>query len=256
MHLDHVAFGGSDFDALTAALGTCGLTPTYGGEHADGSTHMSLVAFPDGSYLELIVPTDGDPRRWRERLLGDAGPCAWAIRSDDVAADAKRAIDAGVPVDGPHREGRARPDGTRVEWDVVVLGDDLALPFAIRDRTPREYRVAPEEQPHLSGVAEVVLAVGSDAPDFERLYRFPSPVTGEWEGRTLRHFPGTPVTLVADPERVAAVGPGPAAFLLGTDSLAAAANAYALTEPEPWLDGRLAWFDAPAFRGRLGVRER
>jgi len=49
---------------------------------------------------------------------------------------------------------------------------------------------------------------------------------------------------------------GPCACLFGTDDLAAARDAYPLTEPHSWPDGRVAFFDSEQFGARLGVVER
>lgn len=300
LDIDHVAFGGPDLDSLREAAANVGLPTEYGGEHGTGTTHMAVVGLPDGTYLELVAPTPetdpGDAGFWPTHLAADAGPSGWCLDVPRVAEEAKRAIDAGVRVDGPHEASRTRPDGTRVEWDMCFEGpaDDERLPFVISDRTPREYRVRPHpalaESP-LSGVGCVVLAVSDRAETADlltRRYRLPTPVeaTGPFEEFTV--IPGTPIALAEASEsggtdgddgdgladRVRRVGEGPCAFLLEADDsdegpssgdrtqsndFDAVADRFALTDAEafgPERGGTVAWFDDDAFRGRLGVVSR
>lgn len=283
MQLDHVAYAWTDLDTLVEAFERVGFTPEYGGVHATGTTHMSLVTFPDGSYLELLSTTPGtdpaDAGFWAEHVAADAGPAGWCIAVDDTRMWAKQCIDAGLPVDGPRTAGRQRDDGRRVEWDMVFVGDgDERHPFAITDRTPREYRVpAVDETPEsassgtLTGVADVVVAVSDlDAAvdEFRRSYRFPTPARwtdGDF-GATLASFPGQPVTL-AEPDgskswltdRLDDVGPGPCSYLLGTDDVDAAHDRYALSTPTAWGgekdDRRVSWVDSNRLGTTVGVAD-
>ena len=192
----------------------------------------------------------------------------------DPRAWAKARIDAGLPVDGPKTAGRERDDGARVEWDMVFVGTEeegerQVHPFAISDRTPRERRVTPTpsvaEGP-LTGVADVVVAV----PDLHetvgmlrRTYRLPTPETWEDEafGARLASFPGQPLTLASPlddswlAERLETVGAGPCAYLLGSEGLDAACDAYDLSEPTTWGDERVAWVDSDLLGTTVGVVE-
>lgn len=269
LDIDHVASAWADREAGVAACEAVGLPTADGGEHADGTTAMSVVGFPDGSYLELITDTgEAEPARWPAFVAGDAGPCAWCVGTDDVRAALSRALDAGVRVAGPDRDGRTRPDGVRVEWETAVLGDDLGatLPFLIEDRTPRRYRVTPAPalvDGPLVGVAEVVVLTedpSSLAATLDRAFRVPRPETVDPEGfgATLHRFPGAGVAL-AEPDggrladRLDAFGPAPCAVLVETADLAHALDTFDLTEPTAWGGDRVAWFDHPALREWLGV---
>ena len=53
MKLDHVTIAGSSLDRLRDAFARIGLATEYGGAHANGVTHMALLGFDDGSYIEL-----------------------------------------------------------------------------------------------------------------------------------------------------------------------------------------------------------
>jgi hypothetical protein len=270
MHVDHVAFGWDDLDPVRVALDAVGLPFDEGGTHADGTTHMALTGFPDGSYLEYVAPTpETDPDDagfWPAALAARAGPAAWCVRVDDVVAETKRAIDAGFAVEGPLHGGRDRPDGRRVEWDQtferVDAPDRWLFPFPIVDRTPRAWRVAETDGVRaLSGVDTVVLGV-ADVDDaaalFDRRYRIPAPAPIETDAvdGDVADVPGAPIALTeAGESRLARVGERPVAVLLGTDDLAAARTAYDLTDPVAWGARRVAWVDHDTFRGRVGVVE-
>src|SRR5260370_41127311 len=132
---------------------------------------MALVSFPDGSYLELMgIQTNADARQvaehvWAKFLKEDAGPCAWAMREKDLAAEVGRLKAAGIAVSAPVGSGRARPDGVRLEWETSGVGGGTRgtfFPFLIQDRTPREQRVYPQGKPvtkEFRGVTRVVIAV-------------------------------------------------------------------------------------------------
>ncbi|WP_267639687.1 VOC family protein [Haloarchaeobius amylolyticus] len=271
LHIDHVATAWTDREAAEAACRAVGLPTTYGGEHADGTTEMSIVGFPDGSYLELITATgEATPSRWPEFIRGDAGPCAWCIRTEDLRGALRRALDTGLRVAGPDRDGRERPDGLHVEWETAILGDSLGatLPFCIEDRTPRRYRVTPHEDladGPLRGIAEVVVLTKDAAPlaqDFDRAFRLPQPETVDPTGfgATLHRFPGAAVAL-AEPTgdrlggRLDDFGPAPCAVLLEATDLDHARDAFSLGEPVSWGEDRVAWFDHPRLHRQIGVVE-
>jgi len=274
--LDHVPFAWSDHDAVVAEFERLGLAPDYGGVHGHGGTEMSVLGFDDRSYVELIAPRDAggdsDHWLWPDHLRADGGPAAWCVRVPDIAREAKRAIDAGRPVDGPAAGSRERSDGRLVEWDRVAVGRPgrrLLYPFAIADRTPLDHRVPTSRSVAggpLTGVGEVVLAARDPdavADSFRDLYRFPRPVERAVPGfGPVASFPGRPVAVAGDgpgwlDDRLDRFRPGPCACLLATDDLAAARAAHPLGEPVDWPgDRRVAFFESDAFGRRLGVIQR
>jgi hypothetical protein len=264
LKIDHVTLAGTDLKVLEQVLARAGLATDYGGPHSNGITHMSLLGFDDGSYIELIStlePGQAAPW-WDAHIQGNGGPCAWAVEAGDVAAEAARIAALGIPVRGPNAMTRQRPDGVLVEWDLAFVGDKqpgATLPFLIRDRTPREWRVRPSASvtgTDLTGVAMVVLGVHDlerAADLFRRVYGWPAPVTKDDVnfGR-LAHFPGTPVSLAAPlhpndflAERLRRFDESPCAFLIGTFNLHAASNRLRLGTVSSWFDRQVFWFDAP-----------
>ena len=276
LSVDHVTVAGARLEPLQEAFTGFGLPPTYGGAHSNGITHMALLAFADGSYIELISTLQAGRTSpwWHAHIAGDGGACAWAVRSNDVATEAARVAAAGVPVRGPIPMHRARPDGTRVEWELAYLGDGepgAALPFVIHDRTPRDRRVpasALVAASTLDGVVMVVLGVydlNKSAELFRRAYDWPAPDTLEDAqfGARLAHFPGTPVMLATPlagdtwlAERLARFGESPCAFLLAAPDFEAACRRFGLVPSAEWLGRRVAWFGPDRIQGLyLGLVE-
>lgn len=268
LQIDHVTVAWSDLEVLMDEFASLGLPPDYGGVHGNGVTHMAVLGFDDGSYIELIstVEPDGRSPLWTQHIAEDGGPASWAIGVDDAAVTAKRAIDAGLPVNGPRSMTRERPDGTRLEWDLAFVdGYGETLPFVISDRTPREYRVQPSENVTdgpLAGIAEVVIGVDTIDPDpFRRLHRFPTPVRTEYDPwpATLASFPGQPVTLATPTgpgrlaDRIDRLGASPCAFLLEANDFATAQEVYPLGAPTEWIGRRVAWFESDRLNTALGV---
>jgi hypothetical protein len=270
--VDHVPFAYGDLEEISEEFERLGLAPEYGGVHDNGITHMSVLGFGDGSYLELIAERSaGEHGFWPDHIRADAGPAAWCVRVSDVAEECVRIVRAGHPVRGPLYGNRERDDGTLVEWDRAEFGTPerrLLLPFAIEDRTPLTYRVTESQSvadAPLSGIGQVVLAADDAAAAtalFRDLYRFPEPVEATVPGfGSVRSFPGQPVAIAGGDEgwiadRLSAFPDGPCAVLLSTPDLDAAREAHPVGESRPWPDGRIATFDSDLTGPRLGVVER
>ena len=159
MHIaiDHITICVSKLEPLQEAFAELGLTPDYGGPHANGITHMALLGFADGSYLELIAPYQGQAEGspWAKLMVGDAGPGAWAVGTENIQGAVARLRSQGIETVGPVAGSRHRPDGTLIEWETASLGPGSAgslLPFLIQDHTPRELRVQPSASLQKSGI--------------------------------------------------------------------------------------------------------
>lgn len=276
LRIDHVTIAGPDLDRLRGAFAAAGLETAYGGPHSNGVTHMALLGFDDGSYIELISTLE--PRApsplWDAPIREGAGPCAWAVIASDVAGEAERLRGLGVTVEGPLRLERRRPDGRLAEWDMAFPGEHppgAVLPFFLRDRTPRALRVEPSPAvagTELRGIDAVVIGV-RDLESAVRLFRaaygWEEPVHGElsaW-GARLAQFDGTPVILAAPSgdgwlaRRTSRFGDLPCAFLLASEDLARSERRFgdARTTRGSLLGAPVAWLDPEALAGtRVGLR--
>jgi hypothetical protein len=258
---------------MQAGLKAAGIESVYGGAHTNRATEMALISFPDGSYLELMgIQPRADAEavarhEWSGFLKGDAGPCAWALREQDLAREVARLKSAGVTVSDPAKSGRQRPDGVRLEWQISNLGDEVRgtfLPFLIQDLTPREQRVYPQGKPvtaSFSGIARVVIGVrrlDEAVKHYRQAFGLPEPVRqadGEF-GAQLAILRGSPVVLAAPlnaqswlAERLAKFGEGPCAFVLA----AADAAKWKTGTRSEWAGAQIGWLDVG---WRLGVEGR
>jgi hypothetical protein len=170
--LDHVVLVARDLASAIADHRRRGFTVTPGGEHADGVTHNALIAFADGSYLELVAFRDlgrALTHRWWKIAADGGGLADFALLSDDLATDSAALADL---VQTPPKDGgRIRPDGVELKWRTAVLKPPL--PFVIQDLTARELRVpggaAAEHANGATGIASV--AIGAvDTGDAEWRY--------------------------------------------------------------------------------------
>lgn len=277
LNIDHVLFAWPDHDEILSACEAVGLVPRFGGVHDGGETQNSLIAFPDGSYLELIAPTEPgtNPDRWAGIVDHWRGPENWCIQTD-VRSILTRALKMGMPVTGPNPGSRERPDGTNAEWTIGRYGPHQArgvLPFAIADRTPREFRVpgATVMDGPLTGVTEVLIGVESvhDSTKWlQQIHDFPTPIDVTTPlAADILTFPGQPVSLLKpETETMSALAhqldeteQQPLAFLLSTKDFEAAIEQFALTDIGEWKyrhrRRRVAWFDVDLLRTRVGVIE-
>jgi hypothetical protein len=264
LKIDHVTVAGAKLESIRQAFtAATGLATEYGGRHANHATEMALTSFPDGSYVELMgIQAQADPaavaaHEWRKFLENNAGPCAFAIRSG---------IPAGAPVKSPQRSGRARPDGTRLEWETTDIGSGVRgtfFPFLIRDLTPRENRAFLKGQPTTRkalGVAKVVIGVRdleTAIALYRRAFQLPAPRRQRDVefGAELAWFEGTPVVLArgsADDSwlmrRVREFGDGPCAFVLQSAGGLAAASA------SRWFGSTVVWTNEQRLGWRLGFQ--
>ena len=270
--IDHATVAGADLKTMQASLQAAGIATVYGGAHANRTTEMALVSFPDGSYLELIALQAGaDPRavaqhEWSTFLKGNAGPCAWAARVKDIAAEVKRLESAGVTVSAPERGGRQRPDGVRLEWETSKIGPDVRgtfFPFLIQDVTPREQRVYPQRKPvsrDFRGVRRIVIAVrdlNAAIKRYQQAFGIPEPIKQVDQGfdAQLALLGGLPVIL-AQPltqdswlhGRIEQFGEGPCAIILS----ATRPGRYHPASRTRWFGADVSWFNPRKLGWYLG----
>ena len=97
-----------------------------GGRHNIG-THNALIAFADGSYIELIAflnPVGGHP--WYSALEKGSGIVDFCMQTDDLASDAEALRRAGVPMSDATAMTRDRPDGFQLSWVLSIPGPSTA----------------------------------------------------------------------------------------------------------------------------------
>src|SRR5581483_9708469 len=115
LHIDHVTAAGAELKTMQANLASIGLKSEYGGPHSNHATEMAITSFPDGSYLELIaIQHDASAQAlnahyWKKFMRANAGPCAWAVRAEDLSAELQRLKTAGIKVGDAQRSGRQKP---------------------------------------------------------------------------------------------------------------------------------------------------
>src|SRR5215218_9474674 len=150
--IDHAVILVNDLAAAQRDYVALGFTVVAGGENAGGRTHNALVAFADGSYLELIAfkpPLPGQPapsgeeglsplsRRWLARAAAGEGLLDFALLPTAMADDVAAARARGLALDGPFPGGWRRPDGQEIAWQTAT-SPTPDLPFLCGDVTPRE----------------------------------------------------------------------------------------------------------------------
>lgn len=157
--IDHLVIISPDLQKSTADAAQAGFTVVTGGTHKDGNTHNALIAFQDGSYIELIAPTngiEGKSHRWFPRLAKGEGLVDLCLASNDLEADTARIREHGRHYTEPDENGRQRPDGVELRWKGSMppgAVGETGWPFLIEDISPREHRVStnPDETTHANG---------------------------------------------------------------------------------------------------------
>jgi hypothetical protein len=279
--VDHVTVAGRNLEDMRASLAAVGIGSEYGGRHGNHATEMALTSFPDGSYLELIaLQPDADAQavaahEWAKQMRNNAGPCAWAIRVKDIAIEIGRLQKAEVDVGAPARNGRARPDGTRLDWETARVGHEpngTFFPFLIRDFTPRELRAFPQGKPtteEFSGITKIVIAVHDlEAAAARYAKAYGAAVTARQTdssfGARLALLGSTPVVLATPLSsglwlagRLDQFGEGPIAFVVsrrpgGRQGGGRQGARYKTASKSRWFGSDISWFDSVKLGWRLG----
>ena len=147
------------FDRLVDAIAryrALGFTVIPGGSHANG-TEVALVAFADGSYLQLMAfYTPSPSHRWWSAQESGGGLIGLCVHTETLAEDVAAVRGAGVPMSDPERGGRIRPDGYRLEWSMAGSPPPFMaeMPVLVEDHTPRDERI-PRDRVHENGVTGI-----------------------------------------------------------------------------------------------------
>jgi catechol 2,3-dioxygenase-like lactoylglutathione lyase family enzyme len=155
--LDHVVIAVDDLDRAVADYQSLGFTVYPGGVHHGGVSHNALVVLADGAYFEIIAYRQAAPdnRWWQVLTSAGEGVVDFAVLPENTERDFRDAQARGLDVEGPMPGGRLRPDGARLDWQIVRPAT-TDLPFWCGDVTPRELRV-PEGaiRQHANGVTGI-----------------------------------------------------------------------------------------------------
>jgi catechol 2,3-dioxygenase-like lactoylglutathione lyase family enzyme len=155
--LDHVVIAVDDLDRAVADYQSLGFTVYPGGVHHGGVSHNALVVLADGAYFEIIAYRQAAPdhRWWQVLTSAGEGVVDFAVLPENTQRDFRDAQARGLDVEGPMPGGRLRPDGARLDWQIVRPAT-TDLPFWCGDVTPRELRV-PEGaiRRHANGVTGI-----------------------------------------------------------------------------------------------------
>jgi len=109
-----------------------GVSPVPGGQHPHWGTHNALLGLGENTYLEVLAPDPSLPAPERGRWLHDLcqrgpGLATWAMQTTDIATDAQRIKDLGIPLGAIQSGSREQADGTMLSWQ---LTDPYALPYS------------------------------------------------------------------------------------------------------------------------------
>jgi hypothetical protein len=164
LRFDHAVVIVPSLAEATRAFAAAGFTVLPGGRHDVLPTENALVCFADGSYLELLATCDPATRDelralrasdgWERHLRGVSavarrllpwlagadGVRDWVLRADSLTHTAAGLRAQGIAASGPVQMSRVRPDGVKLEWE-LLLPESPLHPYWIADRTPRERRV-------------------------------------------------------------------------------------------------------------------
>lgn len=164
MRFDHAVVVVESLPAAVAAFTDAGFTVSPGGRHDAIPTENALVAFADGTYLELLAfrepavrtelralrasdawaahlhGTGAVARRFLPRLAGPEGVADAVVARGALTRFAAESRKREFVMTGPVPMRRERNGDAALAWELLLPAED-AIPFMIEDRTPREWRV-------------------------------------------------------------------------------------------------------------------
>jgi catechol 2,3-dioxygenase-like lactoylglutathione lyase family enzyme len=155
--IDHLVIAVEDLAAARTSYTALGFTVVEGGRHTGIGTYNALIAFEDGSYLELIAFYE--PRadhRWFAPLQKGQGLVDFCLQTSDLPGDTLALRRTGIDIGEPENRNRKRPDGKEIRW-VFSLARGAhrgVAPFIIADETGRDERL-PRARTHPNGVTGI-----------------------------------------------------------------------------------------------------
>jgi hypothetical protein len=170
---DHAIIAVMNLNDTTEDFKRLGFNVHFGGQHAGGRTHNALIVFGDGTYLELLAPTDVnfldnmetvDLSHFLDFVAQGDGWAGFALHTTELDSAAKRMKQMGLHPSQPSPGSRLRPDGKLISWRSVSV-DNSRAPFFIEDQTDRGLRVPSDDSTMthhsngVTGVESIVVAV-------------------------------------------------------------------------------------------------
>ncbi len=154
--IDHLVIVVRDLGQAATDYEQLGFTVVPGGKHPVGS-HNVLIAFSDGSYIELIgFYRDAPDHRWWQPLQTGERLVDYCLQTDDLQGDTEKLRAAGLAINDPVPWSRTRPDGYELKWILsLATGSHRGIgPFLIQDITPRNERI-PRQFDHKNGAVGI-----------------------------------------------------------------------------------------------------
>ncbi|MGH7906003.1 MAG: VOC family protein [Candidatus Binataceae bacterium] len=210
--IDHIVIGVADLERAIADFSGLGFTVVRGGRHPGIGTHNALIAFADGAYFELLAFTaETSPHPWFAAIAKGGGLIDFCAQTDDLGTDAASLKRAGVQIGDPFPMERVRPDGYTVKWVLAVTQAPSAgaVPFLIKDTTPRDERV-PRQRSHpngATGVSSLTIAV-ANVTQVQRWYQDAFGISAEQSERG--NIGGEGVRFSIGPHRIEILSPASA----------------------------------------------
>lgn len=145
--IDHILIAVEDLQLAIETYQALGFEVLAGGQHPKMGTQNALVPLADGTYLELIsvvapALAESEAPHVTTALAHENRLAAFALESNDLAADVSAVRGRGFELNEPHEGARERPDGQHVAWR-SAHAPDWHYPFLIQDSTPRPLRISP-----------------------------------------------------------------------------------------------------------------
>lgn len=153
LSIDHVVIVVNDLTSAIENYASLGFTVVPSGEHAGGLTHNALIAFSDGTYIELIAFKGNAPpdHLFARAVDWGGGLVTYALLPANIEQTIAQARQRGLQIEGPIPGGRMRPDGQEIAWQ-TGRPSTFDLPFLCADVTPRDKRVPDgEARKHANG---------------------------------------------------------------------------------------------------------
>lgn len=141
--VDHIILGINDLQrGIDELERLTGVRAVFGGAHPGRGTQNALLSLGEPHYLEILAPNpeeEGSAHVDELRTLTSLTPVGWAARADDLAALQRTLRDQGIQTGEVQPGARNRPDGSRLAWKTLTLGQifstaqssEALLPFFI-----------------------------------------------------------------------------------------------------------------------------